>query len=91
MGGYGDWCASQSCHVHTSQGVPMLQGSETEDGPLDDRDSQSSEDSTDENPPQNLDVDKDELLGPATDVSIPGGHSDDSVTLVIPPGEDNLL
>ena len=71
--------------------TPMLQGSDTEDGPLDDWDSQSSEDSTDENPPQNLDIDKDELLGPAMDVSIPGGHSDDLVTLVISPEEDNLL
>ena len=70
---------------------PMLQGSEAEDSPLDDWYSQSSEDSIDENPPQDLDICKDKLLGPAMDISIPGGHSDVSVALVIPPEEDNLL
>ena len=69
---------------------PMLQGSETEDGPPDDWNSQTSEDSMDMNPPQDSDIDEEELLGPATDVSVPGGHSDDSITLVIPPEEDNL-
>ena len=43
----------------------------------------------DVNPPWDSDIDK-ELLGPVTDISVPGGHSDDSITLVIPPGEDNL-
>ena len=69
---------------------PMLQGSETEDGPPDDWYSQTSEDSADENPPQDSDIDEEELLGSATDVFVPGGHSDDLITLVIPPEEDNL-
>ena len=51
---------------------PMLQGSETEDGPLDDKYSQTSEDSMDVNPPQDLDIDEEKLLGPVTDVSVPG-------------------
>ena len=68
---------------------PMLQGSETEDGPLDDQNSQTSEDSMDMIPPQDLNIDV-ELLGPVTDVSVPGGYSDDSIALVIPPEEDNL-
>ena len=68
----------------------MLQGSETEDGPPDDQNSQTSEDSMDMNPPQDSDIDKEELLGPVTDISVPGGHLDDSIALVIPPEEDNL-
>ena len=55
---------------------PMLQGSETEDGPPDDQYSQISEDSTDVNPPWDLDIDEEELLGPVTGVSVPGGHSE---------------
>ena len=62
----------------------MLQGSKTENGPLDDQYSQTSEVSTDVNPPQDLDIDKEELLGPVTDISVPGGHLDDSIALVIP-------
>ena len=64
----------------------MLQGSEVEDGPPD----EDSEDSADENPPWDSDVDEEELLGLATDVSAPGEHSDDLIALVIPPEEDNL-
>ena len=44
----------------------------------------------DQNPPHDWDLDEDELLGPATDVSIPGGHSDDSVALVVSPKDDDL-
>ena len=43
-----------------------------------------------ENPPQNLDLDEEELLGPVTDISVPGGHLDNSITLSVPPEEDNL-
>ena len=50
----------------------MLQGSETEDGLPDDQYSQTSEDSADENPPWDLDIDEEELLGSVTDVSVPG-------------------
>ena len=73
-----------------SEESPMLQGSKIEDGPLDDWYSQMSEDSTDMNPPWDLDIDEEELLGPVTDISVPGGHSDDLITLVVPPEEDNL-
>ena len=56
----------------------------------DDRRSHVLEESTDQNPPHNLDLDEDKLLGPATDVSVPGGHSDDSVALVVSPKDDDL-
>ena len=49
-----------------------------------------SEESTDQNPPHDLDLDKDKLLGPATNVSVPGGHSDDSVALMVSPKDDDL-
>ena len=55
-----------------------------------DQHSHTTEESTDQNPPHNSDLDKDELLGPPADVSIPGGHSDDSVALVVSPGDDDL-
>ena len=43
-----------------------------------DRHSQTSEESTDQNPPHDSDPDEDELLGPPADISVPGGHSNDS-------------
>ena len=46
--------------------------------------SQASEESTDQNLPHDSDPDEDELLGLPADISIPGGHSDDSIALVIP-------
>ena len=52
--------------------------------------SQMSEESTNQNPPHDSDPDEDELLGPPTDISIPGGHSDNSIALVISLREDNL-
>ena len=52
--------------------------------------SQTSEESTNQNLPHNSDPDEDELLGLPTDVSVPRGHSNDSIALVISPGEDNL-
>ena len=56
----------------------------------DDCQSHVSEESTDQNPPHDSDLDEDELLGPATDVSIPRGHSDDSVALVVSLKDDDL-
>ena len=55
--------------------VPETSEPEAED----DRQSHVSEESMDQNPPHDSDLNEDELLGPATDVSMPGGHSDDSV------------
>ena len=52
--------------------------------------SQTSEESTDQNPPHDSDPDEDELLGPPTNISIPRGHSNDSIALVISLGEDDL-
>ena len=66
--------------------VPKTSEPEAED----DHQSHVSEESTDQNPPHDSDLDKDELLGPATNVSIPGGHSDDSVALVVSPKDDDL-
>ena len=48
----------------------------------DDHCSHTSEESTDQNPPHDLDPNEDELLGPITDISIPRGHSDDSIALM---------
>ena len=56
----------------------------------DDCHSHASEESTDQNPPHDSDLNEDELLGPATDVSIPRGHSDDSVALVVSPKDNDL-
>ena len=55
-----------------------------------DHHSQTSEESTDQNPPHDSDPDEDELLGPLADISIPGGHSDDSIALVVSLGDDDL-
>ena len=52
--------------------------------------SQLSEESTDQNPPHNSDPNEDELLGPPTDVSVPRGHSNDSIALIVSLGEDDL-
>ena len=65
---------------------PMQQGSEARDAVWDDQLSQISKESTDQNPPHNSDLDEDELLGMITDISVPRGHSDDSITPVVPPG-----
>ena len=59
-------------------------------GDHEDRCSQTSEESTNQNLPHDSDPDEDELLGLPTNISIPGGHSDDSIALVISLGEDNL-
>ena len=52
--------------------------------------SHMSEESTDQNPPHDSDLDEDELLGLPAGISIPGGHSDDSVALVVSPDDDDL-
>ena len=54
-----------------------------------DHHSQTSEESTDQNPPHDSDPDEDELLGLPADISVPRGHSDDSIT-VVSPGDDDL-
>ena len=69
---------------------PMQQGSEARDSLQDDWLSQMSKESMDENPPHNSDLNEEELLELVTNISVPGGHLDDSITLVIPLGEDNL-
>ena len=43
-------------------------------GDHEDHCSQTSEESTNQNPPHDSDPDEDELLGPPTDISVPGGH-----------------
>ena len=52
--------------------------------------SQMSEESSDQNPPHNSDLNEDELLGTIADISVPGAHSDDSIALIVSPGEDDL-
>ena len=52
--------------------------------------SQTSEESTDQNPPHNSNPDEDKLLRPPANISVPRGHSDDSITLVISLGDDDL-
>ena len=52
--------------------------------------SQMSEESTDQNLPHDSDPNKDEPLGPPANISVPRGHSDDSITLVVSPGDDHL-
>ena len=65
----------------------FLKGSEAE--AEDDHHSHVSEESTDQNPPHNSDL-EDELLGLLANISIPGGHSDDSVALMVSPKDDDL-
>ena len=79
--------ASPAAPMHLKE-TPMQECFEGRDP--DDHCSHTSEESTDQNPPHDSDPDEDELLGPVTDISIPRGHSDDSITLVVPPGEDAL-
>ena len=69
---------------------PMQQGSEAGDAVQDDQLSQTSKDSTDQNLPHDSDLDEDELLGMITDICVPRGHLDDSIALIVPPGEDDL-
>ena len=69
---------------------PMQQGSKAKDDPQDDQLSQTSKETMDKNPPQNSNLNEEGLLGPVTDISVPGGHSDDLITLSVLPEEDNL-
>ena len=56
----------------------------------DDHHSHASEESMDQNPPHDSDLNENELLGLATNVSIPRGYSDDSVALVVSPKDNDL-
>ena len=69
-------------------GKAFAEGPETE--AKEDHHSHMTEESMDQNPPHNSDLNEDKLLGPLADVSIPGGHSDDSVALIVSPGDDDL-
>ena len=66
----------------------FLQSSEAE--AEDDHHSHASEESMGQNPPHDSDLNEDKLLGLATNVSVPGGHSDDSVAIVVSPKDDDL-
>ena len=73
--------------------MPLKEKAMSEDleaGDHEDCCSQMSEESTDQNLPHDSDPDEDELLVPPTDISVPRGHSDDSIALVISLGEDDL-
>ena len=59
-------------------------------GDPDDRCSETSEESMDQNLAHDSDLDEDKLLGVVTDLSVPRGHLDDSITLDIHLGEDDL-
>ena len=86
---------SMDTDVPTSPAAPMPLKKKSMSEDLEARDpddhcSHTSEESTDQNPPHDSDPNEDELLGPVTNVSIPGGHSDDSIALIISLGEDDL-
>ena len=73
--------------------MPLKEKSMLEDfeaGDPDDHCSHMSEESTNQNLPHDSDPNEDELLGLVTNISIPRGHSDDSIALVVSPGEDDL-
>ena len=73
--------------------TPLKEVSMSEDvkaGDPDDHCSHTSEESTDQTPPHDSDPNEDELLGPLADISIPRGHSNDSIALVVSPGDDDL-
>ena len=55
-----------------------------------DHHSHMTEESTDQNPPHDSDLDEDELLGLLADVSVPRGHSDDSIALIVSLGDNDL-
>ena len=66
----------------------FLEGPEAEAD--EDRHSHMSEESTDQNLPHDSDLNEDELLGLPADISVPRGHSDDSIALVVSLGDDDL-
>ena len=79
----------------TDSGSPVvLLGKAFTEGPETEADedchSHTTEESTDQNPPHDSDLNEDKLLGPLADVSVPGGHSDDSMALIVSPGDDDL-
>ena len=82
---------NEPSNVDTPTPLPdkvFLQSSEAK--AEDDRHSHVSEESMDQNPPHDLDLDEDKLLGPVTNVSIPRGHSDDSIALMVSLKDDDL-
>ena len=70
------------------EGVSLQECLEARDH--DDNCSHTLEESIDQNPPHDSDPNEDELLGPLSDISIPGGHTDDSIALIVPLGGDDL-
>ena len=68
--------------------MPMPEDFEARDP--DDHCSHTLEESTNQNLPNDSDPNEDKFLGLVTDISVPRGHSDDSIALVISLGEDNL-
>ena len=79
--------------LNSAAPIPLKEKAMSEDfeaGDPDDHCSHTSEESTDQNPPHDSDPDEDELLGPITNISVPRGHSDDSIALIISLGEDDL-
>ena len=42
------------------------------------------------NPPHDSNPDEDELLGLPADISVPGGHSNNSIALIVSLGDDDL-
>ena len=73
--------------------VPLKEKAIPEDlkaGDDEDHCSQTSEESTNQNPPHDSNPDEDKLLGPSTNISIPRGHSNDSIALIISPGDNDL-
>ena len=60
------------------------------EGPEAEADEDHHSHTTEESTDQDSDLDEDELLGPLADISVPGGHSNDSVALIVSPGDDDL-
>ena len=73
--------------------IPLKEKAMLEDlkaGDPEDHCSHMSEESTNQNPPHNSDPNEDELLGPPTNISVPRGHSNGSIALIISLEEDDL-
>ena len=62
-----------------------------EAGDPDDHCSHTLEEITNQNPPHDSDPNEDELLGPVTNISIPGRHLDNSITLIVSPRGRQLV
>ena len=73
--------------------VPLKEKAILEDlkaGDHEDHCSQTSEESTNQNLAHDSDPNEDELLGLPTDISVPGWHSDNSIALIVSPGDNDL-